>query len=152
MPGSNQKIGNWDYDIAFTYLYQYGDPALGVGRNYVSSQIAKGQQFNNVEGYSNPEVDKLFAEGAVATTDSKRKEIYEKVQKILVEDVPVAWHAGNAVPDHHALQDQEPDHDRLSASMTASAMRGLTSKRSAGNPIIMSRSPDYFAIRTCMDF
>jgi len=91
VPGSNQKIGDWDYDISFTYLYQYGDPALGVGRNYISSQIVKGQQFNNVEGYSNPEIDKLFAEGAVATPDSKRKEIYEKAQKILVEDVPVAW-------------------------------------------------------------
>ncbi|MGY3148304.1 peptide/nickel transport system substrate-binding protein [Bradyrhizobium sp. USDA 3397] len=89
--GGNQKIAEWDYDIAFTYLYQYGDPALGVGRNYVSSNIAKGQVFNNVEGYSNPEIDKLFAEGAVATPDSKRKEIYEKAQKILVEDVPVAW-------------------------------------------------------------
>src|SRR6266702_539451 len=89
--GGNQKIGDWDYDIAFTYLYQYGDPALGVGRNYVSSAIAKGQVFNNVEGYSNPEIDKLFADGAVATPESKRKEIYEKAQKILVEDVPVAW-------------------------------------------------------------
>ena len=89
--GGNQKISDWDYDIAFTYLYQYGDPALGVGRNYISSNIAKGQVFNNVEGYSNPEIDKLFAEGAVATPDSKRKEIYEKAQKILVEDVPVAW-------------------------------------------------------------
>jgi len=89
--GGNQKIAEWDYDIAFTYLYQYGDPALGVGRNYISSNIAKGQMFNNVEGYSNPEIDKLFAEGAVATPDSKRKEIYEKAQKILVEDVPVAW-------------------------------------------------------------
>ncbi|MEY9124987.1 peptide/nickel transport system substrate-binding protein [Bradyrhizobium yuanmingense] len=89
--GGNQKIAEWDYDIAFTYLYQYGDPALGVGRNYISSNIAKGQMFNNVEGYSNAEIDKLFAEGAVATPDSKRKEIYEKAQKILVEDVPVAW-------------------------------------------------------------
>lgn len=91
VPGSNQKNSEWDYDISFTYLYQYGDPALGVGRNYVSSAIVKGQLFNNLEGYSNPEVDKLFADGAVADTDAKRKDIYEKVQKILVEDVPVAW-------------------------------------------------------------
>ncbi len=89
--GSNQRIGDWDYDIAFTYLYQYGDPALGVARNYISNQITKGQQFNNVEGYSNPEIDQLFAEGATATPDSKRNEIYQKMQKILVEDVPVAW-------------------------------------------------------------
>jgi peptide/nickel transport system substrate-binding protein len=91
VPGSNQKNMEWDYDLSFTYLYQYGDPALGVGRNYVSSAIVKGQLFNNLEGYSNPEVDKLFAEGAVATPDSKRKELYDKAQKILVEDVPVAW-------------------------------------------------------------
>ena len=91
VPGGNQKIMEWDYDLAFTYLYQYGDPALGVSRNYITSAIAKGQLFNNVEGYSNPEVDRLFAEGATAPTDAKRKEAYEKVQKILVEDVPVAW-------------------------------------------------------------
>jgi len=89
--GWNSKVADWDYDIAFTYLYQYGDPALGVSRNYVSSQIAKGFVFNNIEGYSNPEVDKLFAEGATAFPDSKRQEIYDKVQKILVDDVPVAW-------------------------------------------------------------
>ena len=91
VPGWNSKVADWDYDIAFTYLYQYGDPALGVSRNYVSSQIAKGFVFNNIEGYSNSEVDKLFAEGATAFPDSKRQEIYDKVQKILVDDVPVAW-------------------------------------------------------------
>ncbi|MFX8953761.1 ABC transporter substrate-binding protein, partial [Acinetobacter baumannii] len=37
VPGWTQKTAEWDYDIAFTYLYQYGDPALGVARNYVSS-------------------------------------------------------------------------------------------------------------------
>jgi peptide/nickel transport system substrate-binding protein len=91
VPGWNQKVADWDYDIAFTYLYQYGDPALGVGRNYISSQISKGSPFNNVEGYSNPEIDQLFADGATAYPDSKREEIYVKAQKILTDDVPVAW-------------------------------------------------------------
>jgi peptide/nickel transport system substrate-binding protein len=91
VPGWNQKTSEWDYDMAFTYLYQYGDPALGVGRNYVSSQISKGSPFNNVEGYSNPEIDQLFADGAVAFPDAKRQEIYTKAQKILTDDVPVAW-------------------------------------------------------------
>ena len=41
-------------------------PATGVARSYVSSNIAKGNPFGNVGGYSNPEVDKLFAEdGAI---------------------------------------------------------------------------------------
>ena len=42
------------------------------------------------QGYSNPEIDKLFADGAVAFP-MRREEIYAKAQKILVEDVPVAW-------------------------------------------------------------
>ncbi|RVU19410.1 ABC transporter substrate-binding protein [Methylobacterium oryzihabitans] len=91
VPGWNQKTSEWDYDIAFSYLYQYGDPALGVARNYVSSQISKGSPFNNVEGYSNPAVDKDFAEGAVAVGDAKRQEIYDRVQKTLIDDVPIAW-------------------------------------------------------------
>ncbi|OKO82560.1 ABC transporter substrate-binding protein [Bradyrhizobium sp. NAS96.2] len=89
--GWNQKTSEWDYDIAFTYVYQYGDPALGVSRTYVSSQIVKGNPFNNVEGYSNPDIDKLFADGAVAFPDAARKPFYDKAQKVLVDDVPVAW-------------------------------------------------------------
>lgn len=91
VPGWNQKTSEWDYDIAFTYLYQYGDPALGVARNYISSQITKGSPFANVEGYSNPEIDQLFADGAVAFPDAKRDELYAKAQKKLVDEVPVAW-------------------------------------------------------------
>lgn len=89
--GWNQKISQWDYDIAFTYLYQNGDPAIGIDRNYKSSQISKGNPFNNVEGYSNPEVDDLFAKAAVAYPSEKRQELYTEVQKKLQADVPVAW-------------------------------------------------------------
>ncbi|WP_366554775.1 ABC transporter substrate-binding protein [Aquibaculum sediminis] len=89
--GWNQRLGDWDYDMAFTYLYQYGDPALGVTRNYISSNIAKGSQWNNVEGYVNERVDELADEGAVAFPDEKRQEIYSEMQKIIVEDAPIAW-------------------------------------------------------------
>lgn len=89
--GYGEKLSNWNFDIAFTYIAQYGDPALGVARNYISSQIAKGSPFNNVEGYANTEIDELFANGAAATSDFGREEIYHKAQKILAEDVPVAW-------------------------------------------------------------
>lgn len=89
--GWNQKLAEWDYDMAFTYLYQYGDPALGVARNYLSTNIAKGSQWNNVQGYENPKVDDLFAKAAVAFPDSEREKLYDEVQNIIVEDVPVAW-------------------------------------------------------------
>ncbi len=87
----NKRVESRDFDLTFTYLYEYGDPELGVARNYVSSSIANGSLYNNVASYSNPEVDKLFAAGAVASDPAKRGEIYAQVQKILVDDAPVAW-------------------------------------------------------------
>ncbi len=89
--GWNQKLSEWDYDIAFTYLYQYGDPALGVARTYVSTNIAKGSPWNNVGGYESTEVDNLFGEAALAVTAEERQALYNKVQSKLVDDVPVAW-------------------------------------------------------------
>ncbi|MGO4264182.1 hypothetical protein, partial [Lysobacter sp. TAB13] len=41
-----------------------------------------------VGGYSNPEVDKLFAEAAIAASDAQRQELYTKVQKLLVQAEP----------------------------------------------------------------
>lgn len=96
--GWNQKTANWDYDLAFTYLYQNGDPAIGVARTYVTSSISKGSPWNNVEGYSNPEVDKMFDDAAVAFPAARRQEIYDKVQNIIREDVPVAWLTELAFP------------------------------------------------------
>ena len=71
--GWSEKTANWDYDIAFCYLYQYGDAALGVSRNYLTSTIAKGSPWNNVEGYSNPKVDELFERGAQEADPQKRR-------------------------------------------------------------------------------
>jgi len=89
--GWNQKLADWDYDIAFTYMYQYGDPALGVSRNYIASNIAKGSPWNNVEGYENPELDKKWEAAAVAASSEERAELYDEIQSEIVEDVPVAW-------------------------------------------------------------
>ena len=91
MAGWAEKVGNWDYEMTQNLLYQLGDPALGVARTYISSNIKKGILFSNTQGYSNPEVDRLFEEAAVALDEAKRQELYSKVQQILVEDVPVAW-------------------------------------------------------------
>ena len=89
--GWNEKLNNWDYDLAFTYLYQYGDPALGVQRNYTTGNIQKGSPWNNVSGYSNPKVDELFERGAKEPNPARRRAIYAEAQKILVDEVPVAW-------------------------------------------------------------
>lgn len=95
--GWTQRVSNWDFDVTHQTFYQYGDPAIGVARAYISSNIKKGSPFGNVGGYSNPEVDKLFDAAATAPR-SERAELYKKIQQLLVEDVPVMW----------LLEDQKP--------------------------------------------
>ncbi|MQQ09069.1 ABC transporter substrate-binding protein [Epibacterium sp. SM1979] len=89
--GWNEKTAQWDYDMAFTYLYQYGDPALGVSRTYVASNIAKGSPWNNVQGYVNEGLDAKWDAAAVMADPSARADAYVDIQKTIVDDVPVAW-------------------------------------------------------------
>jgi peptide/nickel transport system substrate-binding protein len=96
--GWAEKFSNWDYEMTGNLVYQFGDPALGVSRTYISSNIKKGILFSNTAGYSNPEVDRLFEEAATSTSEAKRQELYSQVQKILVEDVPVVWMFEQAYP------------------------------------------------------
>ena len=51
--------------------------ATGAGRNFTS--------------YSNPEVDRLFAEGRRELDREKRAEKYARIQEILYEDQPYTW-------------------------------------------------------------
>jgi peptide/nickel transport system substrate-binding protein len=85
------RVSDWDFEMTFNFLYQYGDPALGVARNYISTNIIQGTPFANNGGYTNPEVDDLFARAAVEIDEEKRADLYSEVQQILVDEVPVAW-------------------------------------------------------------
>ena len=79
-----------DYDFGAT-LQNYGtagDPALGIARLYVTGSIRQGTTFNNVSRYSNPEVDKLFAEGQSGITQAARAVPYRAAQAILARDLP----------------------------------------------------------------
>ncbi len=90
VPGWTQKTSSFDFDLTFNFLYQLGDPATGVARSYVSTNIVKGNPFGNVGSYANPEVDRLFAEAAIAPAE-KRQDLYTKVQQILGDELPVLW-------------------------------------------------------------
>jgi len=98
--GWNKRLGDWDFDLTFNFPYQYGDPAIGVARQYISSNIVKGSPFVNNGGYVNPEVDRLFAEAANAPAE-KRPELYKRVQQILVEDLPILWLTEMEFPTVH---------------------------------------------------
>ncbi|MFQ1064775.1 ABC transporter substrate-binding protein [Bordetella trematum] len=89
--GWTSRVGNWDYDMAGNGVFQYGDPAIGVARTYLGSNIKQGMMFSNTSRYNNPKVDELFNAAAQAPTEEERQKLYTEVQQILVEDVPLLW-------------------------------------------------------------
>lgn len=82
-----QVYTDWNFDATLQAYSTGGDPALGVSRLYVSSAIRKAP-FVNCSGYSNPEVDALFQQGAEQAQQSARAEAYRKVQVVLARDLP----------------------------------------------------------------
>lgn len=89
--GWAQTLGQWDYDLTMNLLYQYGDPALGVERAYVSSNLVQGSPSANVSGLDNPEIDDLLAEAGSATSDAKRTQLYQQFQNKVVEEAYFAY-------------------------------------------------------------
>lgn len=89
--GWNQKLADRDFDIGFTYLYQYGDPALGVSRTYMGDNAEAGSPWNNVSNYQNPETDEMFREAALMADPEDRAAAYKEIQDIIVADNPNLW-------------------------------------------------------------
>jgi peptide/nickel transport system substrate-binding protein len=85
------SMGNHDFDMCFVTNTAFGDPAVGVARSYITSNIRKGVPFTNTCQYSNPRVDQLFDAAAKSNDRNERQRLYTEVQQILAEDVPVAW-------------------------------------------------------------
>ena len=67
------------------------DPSIGTARIYLTSQIRAIVGATNAMSYSNPEVDRLFPEGAAQPTKEAAGEIYKRIQKIIVQDMPCLW-------------------------------------------------------------
>lgn len=85
-----RRLGDWDYDVTVNFVYQWGDPTIGVERTYISSNIQK-IAFTNTEGYSNPKVDEAFLKARRAAKAEERQAAFAEVQKLLIEDMPVIW-------------------------------------------------------------
>jgi peptide/nickel transport system substrate-binding protein len=83
-----QVYTDWNFDATLQAYSTGGDPAIGTSRLYITSAIRKAP-FVNASGYSNPDVDKLFATGAELADQAKRAEAYKQVQVILARDLPV---------------------------------------------------------------
>jgi peptide/nickel transport system substrate-binding protein len=92
LPGWLRRIyTDWDFHFTINFLNNYADPAIGVERAYVSSNIKKGTPFTNSMNYANPEVDTLFSQAGREMNPAVRAQLYKKVQEILVNDLPCLW-------------------------------------------------------------
>jgi peptide/nickel transport system substrate-binding protein len=90
-PTQQRRSGNWEFDCDTNSYGEYGDPAIGTSRFYLSSNIRKGVPLTNLQGYVNPEVDRLFAQAAVAVTQNEAQACYSRLQQILTHDVAMVW-------------------------------------------------------------
>jgi peptide/nickel transport system substrate-binding protein len=76
----------WNFDFFLVEYTSLGDLAMGVARSYVTASI-KGR-FGNAAGYSNPDVDALFAKGGTLSSQEERGAVYKQIEPILMRDVP----------------------------------------------------------------
>ena len=95
--GWARRVSDWDYDTTVNFLYQFGDPTLGVERTYVSNNVQR-VVFTNTGGYSNPEVDALFATARTAAEPADRQKAFSAVQKLLTTEMPQIWTLEMAFP------------------------------------------------------
>ncbi|NIN69853.1 MAG: peptide ABC transporter substrate-binding protein [Anaerolineae bacterium] len=76
---------NHNFDMAIVGWMGMTDPDEWVFNHYHS----EGQW--NLWGYSNPTVDELLEEARTLVTPEERKPLYDEVQEIIAEEVPVAY-------------------------------------------------------------
>ncbi len=76
-----------DFDLHLNSYTSGGDPAIGLARIFTTSSI--GKTYGNASRYSNPEVDRLFVEAEQVVDQADRGKVYQKIQAILAEDLPV---------------------------------------------------------------
>ncbi|MFH1625211.1 MAG: ABC transporter substrate-binding protein, partial [Pseudomonadota bacterium] len=82
-------VGITDPDVLYYIFHSSSMPPKGANRG----------------GYVNQRVDRLIEEGRVTLDIAKRKEIYSKIQKILVEDLPYVslWYNTNVAVMHKSV-------------------------------------------------
>lgn len=86
-----RRVSSHQFDMTVDSVWNWGDPVIGVHRTWLSANIKPGIIWSNTQNYSNPKVDELLAAAAKEPVMAKRKTLYSQMQKIVVEECPVAF-------------------------------------------------------------
>ncbi|MGK9055043.1 ABC transporter substrate-binding protein [Xaviernesmea oryzae] len=84
-----------DYDMFIQSLTTGPDPAMGMQRQYISTNI-RPIPFTNGIGYRNPKVDDLLSRAASDPNRQKRAALYKEASAVLCEDAALVWLYENA--------------------------------------------------------
>lgn len=79
-----------NFDLNIISYCNGSDPQIGVRRMFHSSQIGP-TDFTNSSGYRNPEVDALLDQAAETIDRNQAKEVYRRMQEVVVNDLPYLW-------------------------------------------------------------
>lgn len=77
-----------EFDVIINSFALGPDPNFGTERLYNSNNIVP-KPFSNNSAYSNPKVDELFLKQRTVTTFDERKALYDEIQMLIWEDLPV---------------------------------------------------------------
>ncbi len=97
-PSWAKRVSNYEFDMTWDTVFNWGDPVIGVHRTYQSSNIKPGVIWSNTQSYKNDRVDELLEMAGVETDADKRAALYSEFQKITADELPVYW--TNTLPYH----------------------------------------------------
>lgn len=86
-----RRVADQQFEMTLDSVWNWGDPVIGVHRTWLSSNIKPGVIWSNTQSYSNPKVDELLAAAGREMDLAKRKALYRDMQRIVVDDCPVAF-------------------------------------------------------------
>ncbi len=86
-----RRVSSHQFEATLDAVWNWGDPVIGVHRTWLSSNIRPGVIWSNTQNYSSPRVDELLGAAAKEVNPAKRKAQYKEMQKIVVDECPVAF-------------------------------------------------------------
>ncbi|MBL8344874.1 MAG: ABC transporter substrate-binding protein [Rubrivivax sp.] len=103
-----RRVASHQFEMTMDSVWNWGDPVIGVHRTWLSSNIKPGVIWSNTQGYRNARVDELLEAAAKEMDLAKRKAQYREVQKIVVDDCPVAFLIEATITEGYAAKVVQP--------------------------------------------
>jgi peptide/nickel transport system substrate-binding protein len=97
------RLASGEFQMSMDFVFNWGDPVIGVHRTYLSSNI-RPVIWSNTQAYANERVDALLAAAGRELDIPARTALYHEFQEIVGTEIPVLWL--NAMPYHHVFDDR----------------------------------------------